>query len=106
MLSRHQLLLALHRLLHCRAPTGQRPHQPPELVRGANSCHRANNMQGATPATPKYNHRGYCRYTVPGMGEWLHGLRLFSLAMNGYDLAAGKAIVEKNWQLLKDAGCA
>lgn len=43
-------------------------------------------------------------YATPGMGEWLHGLRLFSLAMNGYSLAEGRALVEKNCAGLVEAG--
>ncbi|EOD12522.1 hypothetical protein EMIHUDRAFT_459670 [Emiliania huxleyi CCMP1516] len=43
-------------------------------------------------------------YATPGMGEWLHGLRLFSLAMNGYSLAEGRALVEKNCDGLVEAG--
>jgi len=35
-------------------------------------------------------------YAVEGMGEWLHGLRLYSLCMNGFSVAAGRALVEKN----------
>ena len=35
-------------------------------------------------------------YATDGMGEWLHGLRLFSLAMNGYSLEEGQALVRRN----------
>ena len=43
-------------------------------------------------------------YATPGMGEWLHGLRLFSLAMNGYSLEAGRALAERNWAALRKGG--
>lgn len=43
-------------------------------------------------------------YATPGMGEWLHGLRLFSLTMNGYTLEEGKALAEKNQAGLVAAG--
>ncbi len=38
------------------------------------------------------------------MGEWLHGLRLFSLAMNGYELDEGRRLVEANVKGLEAAG--
>ena len=38
------------------------------------------------------------------MGEWLHSLRLFSLTMNGYSLAEGRALAEKNHAALVAAG--
>jgi hypothetical protein len=51
------------------------------------------------------SHRNLRRwYGVPGMGEWLHSLRLFSLKMNGYSLEEGKALVEKNHAGLVAAG--
>ena len=43
-------------------------------------------------------------YATPGMGEWLHSLRLFSLAMNGYTLEQGKALAESNHKGLVAAG--
>ena len=43
-------------------------------------------------------------YAHEGMGEWLHSLRLFSLTMNGYSLAEGKALAEKNHAGLVAAG--
>ena len=43
-------------------------------------------------------------YATDGMGEWLHGLRLFSLTMNGYSLEEGKALAEKNYEGLVKAG--
>jgi hypothetical protein len=38
------------------------------------------------------------------MGEWLHGLRLFSLTMNGYTLDEGKALIAKVHDGLVAAG--
>jgi|EP01046_Picozoa_sp_COSAG06_P048371 hypothetical protein len=38
------------------------------------------------------------------MGEWLHGLRLYSLTMNDYSLEEGKALAEKNWGGLVGGG--
>jgi len=35
-------------------------------------------------------------YETPGMGEWLHSLRLFSLTMNGYSLEEGRQLAQKN----------
>jgi len=43
-------------------------------------------------------------YATAGMGEWLHSLRLFSLTMNSYSLAEGKALAEKNHEALVAAG--
>ena len=43
-------------------------------------------------------------YATPGMGEWLHGLRLFSLTMNGYTLDEGKALIAKVHDGLVAAG--
>lgn len=43
-------------------------------------------------------------YATPGMGEWLHSLRLFSLRMNGYSLEEGRALAERNHAGLVDAG--
>lgn len=43
-------------------------------------------------------------YTTPGMGEWLHGLRLFSLTMNGYTREEGAALAERNHAGLARAG--
>ena len=43
-------------------------------------------------------------YDTPGMGEWLHGLRLFSLTMNGYTLDEGKALIAKVHDGLVAAG--
>lgn len=40
----------------------------------------------------------------PGMGEWLHGLRLFSLAMNELTFEEGKALVDRNVAGLGKAG--
>ena len=43
-------------------------------------------------------------YALPGMGEWLHGLRLFSLHMNGFTLEEGRALIESNHKQLVAAG--
>lgn len=43
-------------------------------------------------------------YATPGMGEWLHQLRLFSLTMNGYSLEEGKALADANHKRLVAAG--
>jgi len=43
-------------------------------------------------------------YGHPGLGEWLHGMRLFSLTMNGYSLAEGRALADRNWEGLMNAG--
>ena len=43
-------------------------------------------------------------YATPGMGAWLHTLRLFSLTMNGYTLAEGTALAERNHEGLVAAG--
>ena len=43
-------------------------------------------------------------YATEGMGEWLHSLRLFSLTMNGYSLAEGQALADKNHAALVAAG--
>ena len=41
---------------------------------------------------------------MEGMGEWLHGLRLFSLCMNGLSIEEGKALAERNHAALVAAG--
>jgi len=38
------------------------------------------------------------------MGAWLHSLRLFSLAMNGYTLDEGRALAERSWDGLAAIG--
>ena len=43
-------------------------------------------------------------YGVDGMGEWLHGLRLFSLTMNGYSEEEGRKLIESNYQELVKIG--
>ncbi len=43
-------------------------------------------------------------YAAPGMGAWLHSLRLFSLRMNGYTLEEGRDLVERNHAALVKAG--
>ena len=43
-------------------------------------------------------------YGVEGMGEWLHGLRLFSLTMNGYSEEEGRKLIESNYQELVKIG--
>jgi hypothetical protein len=48
--------------------------------------------------------RNLRRWYDYGFGEWLHGNRLFSLAMNGFSLQDGKALMERNCTALKAAG--
>ena len=48
--------------------------------------------------------RNLRRWYDYGFGEWLHSCRLFSLAMNGYSLQDGQAMVEQNSAALKAAG--
>ena len=43
-------------------------------------------------------------YATPRMGDWLHGLRLFSLCMNGYSRADGEALADANHAGLVAAG--
>ena len=51
------------------------------------------------------SHRNLRRwYATDGMGEWLHSLRLFSLAMNGFTLEEGRALAARNAERLKGAG--
>ena len=51
------------------------------------------------------SHRNLRRwYATEGMGEWLHSLRLFSLAMNGLTLEEGRALAERNGERLARAG--
>ena len=44
------------------------------------------------------------RYDTPGMGEWLHSLRLFSLTNNGYSLEEGRALAARLREGLAAAG--
>lgn len=43
-------------------------------------------------------------YDTPGMGEWLHSLRLFSLTNNGYSLEEGRALAARLREGLAAAG--
>ena len=48
--------------------------------------------------------RNLRRWYEYGFGEWLHGCRLFSLAMNGLSEQEGVALLERNCKPLQSAG--